>query len=84
MRCRVFWENPETGELELYATKSLDMSKAETHEGGREGWDADIAREVAALHHVAGVPGVVGFREMITDADGGVHLILECGPSLLW
>ncbi len=61
----------------MYAAKSLDMTKVTSHSGGQAGWDAAVQREVDALQWLAAVPGVVRFREMITEPNGAVHLIME-------
>jgi hypothetical protein len=64
----------------LCIAKSLNMRKAALHCGGLTSWQEDVSREVAALKCVAGVPGVVGLREVVTEPNGAVHLILECAP----
>ncbi len=66
-----------TGELEVFVAKSLYLTKAATHDDGWAGYEADALREVAALRRVAGVPGVVEYRNMITEPDGAIHIILE-------
>jgi hypothetical protein len=63
--------------LEVYAAKSVDMTKVESHSGGRAGWEAAVQREVDALQLLASVPGVVRFREMVTEPNGALHLIME-------
>jgi hypothetical protein len=80
--CRVSWYNPLTRELQECVVKSLKLDKSLTHPRGREGWEADAVREATALLRMAGVPGVVGFRRLVRDADGGIHLILEYAPRL--
>jgi hypothetical protein len=80
LHCRVFWRDPETGELVAYAAKSFDMATAAMKSSGRAGWEAAVQREVDGLKCVAGVPGVVAVRELLTEPNGAVHLIMEYGP----
>jgi hypothetical protein len=76
-RCRVSWYNPATGGLEECVVKSLKVDQALSHPDGWAGWTADALREVSALRLVTGVPGVAGFRQMVTEENGAMHLILE-------
>lgn len=57
--------------------KTLDVMRGEAHPGGSAGKTADAVREVAALCCMAGVPGVPGFRDFVTEVDGTMHIILE-------
>ncbi len=51
---------------------------AAEHSGGIDGWRADAFHEVDALRRVAGVSGVVGYRDIIEERTGAIHIILEC------
>jgi hypothetical protein len=75
---QVFWYNSETDELVPCATKSLKVEMAAEHSGGVDGWRADAFHEVEALRRVAGVSGVVGYRDIIEERTGAIHIILEC------
>jgi hypothetical protein len=75
--CSVYWYNLVTKQLELVVVKSPYLPDASPHADGRANWHADALPEVAALGKLAGVPGVVGFRQMVTGPDGALHIILE-------
>lgn len=77
VRFRVHWFNPSTGGLEPYVAKSLRVDMAPMQSDGSLGLAADALHEKEALEFVAGVHGVVRFRDLIDEGNGGVHLILE-------
>jgi hypothetical protein len=84
---RVYWHNPATDGLEVCVVKALDIAKASTHPDGWARYHADALREVVAMRRVAGVPGVAGFRDMVTTPDGAIRLIIEYdpeNPSEIW
>jgi hypothetical protein len=57
------------------------VEEAAKHHGGWEGWRADAVREKDALRHMAGAPGVVGFRELVIAPGGAIHLVMEWVPA---
>jgi hypothetical protein len=77
LRCRVYWYNQDTGGLERCVTKSLKAERAAKHSDGWKGLEPDAYREVDALIKVAGVPGVPGYRDIIIERSGAIHIILE-------
>ncbi len=85
-RCRVHWYNPGTQKLDVCAAKSLHVNGAATHPHGWEGWRDEALHDVAILHQVGGVPGVVAFRDLIIAPAGAIHIIMEwvplCSPIL--
>lgn len=76
MLCRVYWRNFKTGGLDSCIAKSLDVMNGETHPNGLAGWRAGVHREVSALCRLAGVQGVPGFRDLVTEPDGTMHIIM--------
>ncbi len=74
---RVYYQHPATGDLVVCVTKSVKLDRAATHPGGLAAWQADAMKEVKALKILAGVAGVVGFRDVITGPDGALHIILQ-------
>ncbi len=74
---RVHCFNPSTGGLEPCVAKSLRVDMASLQSDGSMGLEADALHEKEALEFVAGVHGVIRFRDLIKDRHGGVHLIIE-------
>ncbi len=77
------WYNPNTGGLELCTAKVPKKARAAKHPRGLEGWRADILHEAAAMKWVADVPGVVRYRDVVLQENGGVVIIMECVPPNL-
>ncbi len=74
---RVYWYNANTGELDVCVTKSLKTERAAARPDGWEDYRENAVREVDALRKVAGVPGVPGYRDIITEPSGAIHIILK-------
>jgi hypothetical protein len=77
LRCRVYFHNRDTGGLELSVTKSFKAEGAAKRSDGWKGLQAEALLEVDALVKVAGVPGVPGYRDIIIERSGAIHIILE-------
>lgn len=75
--CRVYWYNGSTGALERCAAKSLNMDMAAINSDVISHWHAEALRERNALRYVAGVRGVVRYRDFIQEPSGAVHIIME-------
>jgi hypothetical protein len=73
----VFWYNPATRGLEVYAAKSLDLNADEMDADAWEHYRENASAEVAALRRVSGLPGVVGYRDVIEEPTGKLHIIME-------
>jgi hypothetical protein len=65
------------GGLELRTVKSLKVSMAARHPGGWEGFKADAVREVDAMLHLVGVPGVATCYDLIINEDEGIQIVME-------
>lgn len=76
MHCRVYWHNSNTGKLEVLVSKSFSVVRGETDPDALSGRQANIFREGAALRCLAGVPGVPEFRDLVTEPDGTMHIIM--------
>ncbi len=55
----------------------MRAEKVAMRSDGWKGFEADAFREVDALHKVAGLEGVVGYRDIIFEPSGPIHIILE-------
>jgi hypothetical protein len=66
--------------MEACIAKTMNLEMAAKHPGGLAGWQADRLREAAALKHVAGVQGVVAYKDTIIRRNGGIVIIMECVP----
>lgn len=77
----MYWYNPGTGEMDLCVAKSLRLEKAAAHPNGMVGWQAAAAHEVAALKRLAGVPGVVRYRDDVVEPNGAIHIIMQYDSS---
>jgi hypothetical protein len=83
MGCRVYWHNAATDALELLVAKSPNVANARKSSAASKAWRAAIIREALVLNCLEGVSGVVAFRGLVPDPNGGLHLIMEYVPFCL-